>query len=300
MALPFTVEDAVALRRSGRLVSARRAHKVLHRMRAENTAQDPAATWHGANLEVGQEVVDMTDGDFDWRGYIANRPPEQLQELVGDGGITRFEMRFVEAWDRNMSQRRCDFIAIRSDGLAVRFHPASTGDSVPVVGHLESWVIGAGPHPPALGTRMMERARVDEGAPAASQGPADATNSVFRNLSQADLINRKEAQAFLDDKERRWHAAWNADPQGPRPRFCEDLTSSTEFPWRHFLAGFDWGRELCEEGVESFWLVWLGGDHYLPAFYVRQQDGHEWVIRPRVVLGTRSDDAVCLGSIDWR
>ncbi len=100
------------------VVSSKRAHKVLQRMRKDLTVAgiNPAAP-----LGFSEETVDMTDLDteeFDWRGYVCNRKSEeQLRELVGEG-ITRFELRFLTmAWDANLNQARCDFVAHRVDNM---------------------------------------------------------------------------------------------------------------------------------------------------------------------------------------
>ena len=51
---------------------------------------------------------------------------------------------FLNNHDVNMKQPRFDFVAIRSDGTAARFHPGSKGPGVVAVGQLSDWTVPIG------------------------------------------------------------------------------------------------------------------------------------------------------------
>jgi hypothetical protein len=254
------IELALRIWRANNVVSAKRAHKLLHSMRAARTLPGPTPAEPQGYTE---ETVDMTeDQDFDWRGYVANRKSEALlRELVGEG-ITRFEMRFLTlAWDTNLNQHRCDFVAHRVDNTCVRFHPSASGDTVPVIGRMADWCGNV------LPATTMERVLVAP-PPAAPQG------DFFRSISQSDVIGKKVAQEFLDTVTRGWEG-------GPRNQaFATDLTSQAWFPWTLYLASTPWGRRMYNEGISEVHLVWLGPPYDKAAFYVLMEDRRECVIRP--------------------
>ena len=53
---------------------------------------------------------------------------------------------FLNSHDVNMKQPRFDFVAIRSDGTAARFHPGSKGPGDVAVGQLSDWTVPAMEH----------------------------------------------------------------------------------------------------------------------------------------------------------
>ena len=264
------IEFALRIWHAGNTVSAKKAHKVLHKMRADLTV--PGLT-PDAPQGFSQESVDMTeDLTFNWRGYVSNRKSEeQLREMVG-AGITRFELRFLKmARDTNMKQARCDFVAHRVDNTCVRFHPSASADTVPVIGRLADWC------GEVLPTELMERVLVGRNT------QPDVHNSYYHRVAQSDVVGKKEAQAFLDDAYRQWQ-------EGPCHRpFTRDLSSQDEFRWTLYLSSTDWGRALYKaEDIDRWFLVLLrflcdAAAFYArtdAAFYARTRHGQAWVIRP--------------------
>ena len=76
------------------------------------------------------------DEDFDWRGYVCQHP--LAQEIVGPG-ISKFEGRFLNSLECNrhalrlpqpLGNQRFDFVALRTDGSAVRMHPSKKAEAV--------------------------------------------------------------------------------------------------------------------------------------------------------------------------
>ena len=45
------------------------------------------------------ECVDLTDSDFPWRDYLANRSDEMLATIIGTG-VVRFELRFANSEEK--------------------------------------------------------------------------------------------------------------------------------------------------------------------------------------------------------
>lgn len=179
------LEGARARRDAGQIVSVKRAHACLAKLREQHSASLAATQGGGtaplAATQGGQrpprgiavEVIDLTDGaEIDWQGYVSNRKTdEQLVEAIGPG-IWRFELRFLASRDKNTNQFRCDFVALRMDGTAVRFHPGSKWDTIPIIGVLEQWVIAAGPPP---STHMLPHLRPTICTGDATPGPVGST-----------------------------------------------------------------------------------------------------------------------------
>ena len=253
-------EEARELRDSKSIMSVRRAHNKLKELRSMYT------DGQGDNTI---EVLDLSHSDFPWREYLANRSDGMLATIIGPG-VIRFEFRFVNSWDKNTNQYRADFVVIRADGGAARLHPSQNSDAHPVIGSIELWRIDA-PLPPAMPAVIHT---VD--ADAALHNQRETARStrgrqVYEAYSQADLISRKEAQEFLLVKTQDWQSG---------ETFCTDLTPSTLFLWRCYLGNTSWGRQLLDEGVLSFYMVWLGRPKDRAAFYVLMQDTREIVITP--------------------
>ena len=80
---------------------------------------------------------DLTHESFDWKRYLSHHP--QSEELIGNG-VVEFQIQFLNSWDHNMKQPRCDFVVRRADGTAARLHPSSTGPGQIVIGCLDDWV----------------------------------------------------------------------------------------------------------------------------------------------------------------
>ncbi len=93
---------------------------------------------------------------------MANRSPDQIAMVIGPGTV-RFEARFLRMTDQNLKQNRFDFVALRADGAAVRFHPK--GDTVPVIMDLKDWAMGNAP----IQGEAWYREAVPDADPAASR-----------------------------------------------------------------------------------------------------------------------------------
>ncbi len=94
--------------------------------------------------------------------------------------ITKCEIRFLNSWDHNMRQPRCDFVVHRADGTATRLHPSSKGPGEIVIGSLDDWL----PH----GHNLPRRSERD--------AACVAGNGIFRVLHQVDTISREVAGRF--------------------------------------------------------------------------------------------------------
>ena len=97
-----------------------------------------------------------------------------------------------------MKQPRFDFVAIRSDGTAARFHPAEDGPGVALVGQFSDWAVNDGA--PAIGVvPVMEHLT----APAEARG---AAVQHFGGAHQQDVIGRAAATAWLTEQLALWEA----------------------------------------------------------------------------------------------
>ena len=94
-----------------------------------------------------------------------------------------------------MNQPRFDFVAIRLDGTAARFHPGKDGPGVVVEGQLSDWK-----GPPAFGVApVMEHVT----APAEARG---AAVQHFGGAHQTDVIGKGAAQEWLAEQLALWEA----------------------------------------------------------------------------------------------
>ena len=252
----LTLEDAIDLAQRKEIVSIGAAHKFLKRLRAQHTIP-PAVAGHlsGFTRECIEISFAAPQGEFDWKGYVANRSVEQLELVVGDG-ITCFEARFLAALDKNMKQNRFDFVAHRRDGSCVRFHPSAKKDALPVYGNLRDWELSADSRP-----LESKRIAVPVQVPGASRGSSD----VYETLSQADIITTREILVLLHMHEHVW--------RGEGGCFATDLglglLAKKHFRYNLYLAGTSWGREIARIGVTLFWVVWVGGHWQQAGFYVK-------------------------------
>ena len=105
---------------------------------------------------------------------------------------------FLNTHDHNMHQPRFDFVAIRSDGTAARFHPGGEGPGVVAVGQLSDWTVPFGA--PAFGVApVMEHVT----APAEARG---AAVQHFAGAHQADVIGCEAAKKWLAEQLAVWEA----------------------------------------------------------------------------------------------
>ena len=263
-ALPviLTLEDAIGLAQRKEIVSIGQAHKFLKRLRAQYTLP-PAAEGHlkGFTEECIAISSAASQGEFDWKGYVANRSMEQLELVVGDG-ITCFEARFLAVYDKKKQQNRFDFLAHRRDGSYVRFHPSARKDALPVYGNLQDCALIADAEP-------LESIAVPAQVPDASRGSSD---DVYATMSHAD----REACVLLHVHE------FACREEGTK--FATDLLvgllARVQFPFQSYLAGSSWGRQIAGIGVTSFWVVWVGRYWQQASFYVKYGQ-NECVLFPR-------------------
>ena len=75
-----------------------------------------------AMMGLPDKGMGVDSGPFDSKHDVSHHP--QREKLIGTG-VCKFEVRFVNSWDHNMKQPRCDFIVHRTCGTAARLHPSS-------------------------------------------------------------------------------------------------------------------------------------------------------------------------------
>ena len=280
-AVELDVDTALELRAAEKVVGHRAAHKVLSGLRALYTTDEGQTPGVPAHLKgFSQEAHDLTHetgaGAFDWKGYVAGRSEVQIREVVG-AGIVRFEMRFLRPIDKNLHQNRCDFVAHRADGTAVRFHPGGKYDALPVFGFLDEWAFSDNVTPPppvdSVGLRYLDPAAASQEGPSGSSGSGgqDRTTAVYDHVSKADAVSKAQAVKFLSDR---------AQANSCRGVFRMDLTDQREFAWSQYLAFAKGGEDILRAGVVKFWVVWVGGRWRSPGFYVATRGGSEVVIFP--------------------
>ena len=95
-----------------------------------------------------------------------------------------------------MNQPRFDFVAIRSDGTAARFHPGSKGPGDVAVGQLSDWTVPLGA-PAFVVAPVMEPVT----APAEMRGGAVQH---FAGAHQADVIGRAAAMIWVAEQLALW------------------------------------------------------------------------------------------------
>lgn len=211
--------------------------------------------------KVRQSETDLTNGPFDWKCYLTHHP--QSEELIG-AGVCKFEVRFLNSWDHNMGQPRCDFVVHRADGTAARLHPSKNGPGKIVTGMLDDWLC-IGPTRPLC----MERNR----------GATEHNAEQFRNLHQVDTISMKKAAEFLRVNVEGWEAK-----QHPRGPFFVNLMENTSahtndhFRWTHLLNSTPWGRDIVLD-VDAFFLVWFVQKER-PGFWFHCRNGECGTVDP--------------------
>ena len=197
----WTREVAIRTAAGQAPVSRRMAHEFLAAWRAEGRYPD-------------KHIEDLTDsGAFNWVAYLAGHP--YAAYVFGRGGICKFEIRYLRPHDTNTRDFRCDFVAYRLDGDAIRLHPGNSAEAIPVWSPdiralAMDWSL-ADPLP-GYGARTREE---------------DWNTSVFRHISDNDRMNGKMFQA------------WLAAEKLNRPELrniTEPAADGSWFPWPLLLA----------------------------------------------------------------
>jgi len=184
------------------------------------------------------EVMDLSFAeDFDWRDYVCNH--STAQTIVGPG-IWKFEGRFVNTLEPNRKSHgllgpfgvwRFDFVALRTDGTAVRLHPSQGNEAKPIHGVLSTW-------------RLHEVRASTPGAAIAAMDGAPT----FDVLGRVDFVSNKRA----------FERATQLFPPGVDtwdPAREHDLTGD-QFPWDRWLMGRPWGKALASETLTSMTIGW--------------------------------------------
>lgn len=118
-------------------------------------------------------------------------------------------------------------------------------------------------HPPAQAKSVFA-------APAAPQGGfewAGVKERVYHSVAPHDVMTRREAIAWLLDRQRK------AEETGWSSPFYADLTDQAEFCWPLLVAGLPGGKDVLQQGVDQFALVWLGRGRQQPAFFCSTPGG---------------------------
>jgi hypothetical protein len=212
-------DDVTALARdSSKRVSRKRAHEFLKKMRVELDFTNPSR--------------DLTDGtEFDWRGYIAAHP--EGPRIVGPG-VCAFEVALLGTNEPNAKFvpvehcNRCDFIASRVDGTAVRMHPSSNREAMLVFGRKDDWQLA-----------------VVDGSWAVPENPAQTRidDKAWQGFSQSDMLSHVELDKWVQS----FCAAATVRP------LHVDITGS--FPWWLHVNAFPMGRKVAEEGIVKVELM---------------------------------------------
>ena len=289
LALPIllTVDEALRRRRENDLAGGgvKQAHRMLSKLRGELTVPPDQP---GGRLGFTREFIDIppaaAQGDFEWKAYVSNRAEPLIREVVGPG-IVGIQGRFIAPQDPNLNQNRFDFIAYRQDGSAVRFHPSSKLDALPVIGYLHDWQLGQ-QHGPSRSLREQMDGPI--------AGPG-RNAGIYHGISVGDMMTHKTVTKFLQAREQAWHE--QTLPAGEK--FFKSLVGSHEFPPHLFLARTDEGRSISDAEVVDFYVVWVAGRWHRSGFYVRYEaqpgNPRETVLWPR--NEPSSDEAV--EAIDW-
>jgi hypothetical protein len=171
----WTREIAIRTAAGQAPVSRRMAHEFL-------------AAWRAGGRYPVRHIEDLTDSDaFNWVAYLADHPYGAY--VFGRGGICKFEIRYLRPHDTNTRDFRCDFVAYRLDGDAIRLHPSSSAEAIPVWSpDIRALAMDWSVADPVPGYGIRTREADYDGIP------------VFRHISDHDRINGKAFQAWLTNE----------------------------------------------------------------------------------------------------
>ena len=252
---------------TGEMYGHRAAHRILATLRTEMGG--------GKGGTVAKSWVDLTDETrMPWRRYLAWLA--SAEEVVGDG-VVQFLGAFVQANDRNMRQRRFDFIALKADGSGVRLHPSGKTPGVPAF-------INAVDELPEEALASSSLAWIAHAASlglGSSQRVLSRRPDGFVSVHQQDVIGRAEAGQFLKDYEARWWA--RPHPRGPFWReitsaWTEDDGSERFFKWLFYLNSSEELKKLL--GRVDLVAVGWQTDVGRPGLYFRTIQKDEFVTDP--------------------
>ena len=192
------------------------------------------------------DCENLTDGKMlDWKGWLKNLPKKEI--IIGDG-IKQFLWVRLALHDPNVGTNRCDFVALRTDGSAVRLHPHATYMPQPVYGNLADWL----PKASAPGYReFRENDMSSDAYPATPSEPqSDATNSAGETAMPNTAAHVPQTQIIL--LERRHLASIPQTDWMSKIDVCTILANANadwevldpcqgDFQWWRFVAA------LCED-----------------------------------------------------
>lgn len=80
------IRTAIERFASGQVMPVARAHAHLSMWRRKHTTAPGVEPRFSAHMcGYTREHEDITDGGWDWRGYVCNRVPNALKQVVGEG-----------------------------------------------------------------------------------------------------------------------------------------------------------------------------------------------------------------------
>ncbi len=150
------------------------------------TAHNFLATWRAGGSYPAKHFEDLTNGSaFCWQAYLASH--QYSEAIFGRDGVHKFEIRYLRPHDTNTGDFRCDFVAYKLDGAAIRLHPGGSSEAIPVWSPniralAMDWSPAADPLP-----QMAARTR--------EVGQGDVP--IFRHISDHDRIHGKAFQGWL-------------------------------------------------------------------------------------------------------
>jgi hypothetical protein len=186
--------------------------------------------------------VDLTDGPFNWKGFLATR--QDFADVVGNGVIRFAFDRFEDMLDHNYhGAPRGDFVVVRADLSAVRLHPAKHNPQPkPIYGPpgagVSAWHWGA--RPPQAAPRVP-----GEASPRTATTVMKADDA--ENIAQVDKVSRTRARQFLARTVQRMETEGTSR---------EDITGGQQFQWWRWITNLGPGRaaRVTGTGIKSCWV----------------------------------------------
>ena len=188
--------------------------------------------------------VDLTDGPFNWKGFLATRG--DFADVVGNGVIRFAFDRFEDVPDHNYSGApRGDFVVLRVDLSAVRLHPAKTNPQPhPIYGRPGAGVWGWhwGARPPRAAPRI---AGVASPHTATEQTVMKADDA--KDIAPVDYVSRERAREFL---------ARTIQRMETEGTWREDITLGQQFQWWRWIANLGPGpKQVKGHVITHCWVV---------------------------------------------
>lgn len=238
--------------------------------------------WRDGGSFPDRHVEDLTNSlEFDWLAYLAVHPSQRL--IFGEVGVVRFEIRYLMPRDSNTNNLRCDFVAYWPDGTAIRLHPSSAREAIPVV--------------VANMRTIAADWTLSDPLPRPSERSVAYGCGVYLNVSDHDGLSGKIVGRWLE-----------AEARSGRPLrdITERLPGAQWFPWPLLVASVKPLNFLIQTGVAAVALCRLRQGTL--GITIRQaNDGSVVVVAMngsrtsvKVLLGRKAHEEVsCVASGDW-